>query len=56
MGKDALLRARTCIQVLKSYDRLGLNFRQPIDNPDAVSTFVPWSAVIELSPAEEPEE
>ncbi len=55
-GKDSMLRSRTSIQLLESYDRLGIIFRQPIDHPDAVSTFVPWSAVIELSPAEEPEE
>lgn len=56
MGKDSMLRSRTCVQVLESYDRVGVIFREPIDYPDAVLSFVPWSAVIELSPAEGPEE
>jgi hypothetical protein len=56
MGKDSMLRSRTSVQVLERYERLGIIFRQPIEHPAAVSTFVPWSAVIELSPAEEPEE
>jgi hypothetical protein len=55
-GREAMLRSRTSVQMLESYDRLGIIIRQPIDHPAAVAAFVPWSAVIELSPAEEPEE
>ena len=42
------LRSSTSIMVVESYDRVGVVLRTTAE--DAVPRFVPWSAVIELTP------
>ena len=50
------LHSRTSLRILEGYDRLGVVLRPPTEDPEGVPVFVPWSAVIELSPSVVPEE
>ena len=50
------LHSRTALRMLVDYDRLGVVLRPLTEDPEAVPVFVPWSAVIELSPSVVPEE
>ena len=44
------LRSRSALRILEGYDRLGVILSPPTEDPEGVGVFVPWSAVIELSP------
>ena len=55
-GKVETLRSRTALRRVVGYDELGVVLRPLTEDPENVSVFVPWSAVIELSPAVVPEE
>ena len=50
-GKVETLRSRTALRMVVGYDELGVVLRPVTEGPEGVSVFVPWSAVIELSPA-----
>ncbi len=51
------LHSRTSLRILEGYDRLGVVLRPPTEEDrEGVPVFVPWSAVIELSPSVVPEE
>jgi len=50
------LHSRTSLRILEGYDRLGVVLRPHAEDLEGVPVFVPWSAVIELSPSVVPEE
>ena len=50
-GKVETLRSRTALRMVVGYDELGVVLRPVTEDPEGVSVFVPWSAVIEVSPA-----
>jgi len=55
-GKVETLRSRTALRRVVGYDELGVVLRPLTEDPEGVSVFVPWNAVIELSPTVVPEE
>jgi len=55
-GKVETLRSRTALRMVVGYDELGVVLRPLTEDSEGVSVFVPWSAVIELSPTVVPEE